>query len=154
MGDKVNFIHRYLPDQGGSLGISDDLEIISRGYDLNTGTINFKFAYTSFSGLRLGLIAPSPLIVSVTDQSIFEIPDGTCYDIDYVIIINGETRTIIDVTANIITVDLDFTAIMAGDKVTFEDYNNASEGQHAKYAFVGVTGGDFADGSGPYLISF
>ena len=155
VGDKIRFIHRYLPDLGGALGIDDDLEVISRGYDLNSGTIAFKLSYTSASGLRLGLIAPSPLIVSVASQSIFDVPDGSAYEIDYIIDIDGELRTIVDVTGNTLTVDIPFVTVLDNTKrVNFPDYDASSEGQHAKYAYVNPTGFGFADSSGPDLISF
>ena len=156
VGSKVRFKHRYLLSTSGSSTIDDDMEVISRGYDLNKGVITLKLAYTSVStlGLRIGLIAPSPLIISVTSQSEFEVPNGSHYGIGYEILINGEQRTITNIVGNIITVGVAFTAISIDDRVKFVDYDLLSQAQKLRYASTGVIGDNFLDGLPPYNISF
>jgi len=137
IGDELNVIHRYLPDEGGTLGMSDQLEVISRGIDLNTGEVTFGLSYTSFFGLRIGVIAPSPPIDAVIDLSTFEVTDASdCYGEDFCIIINGEQRIIIDVTGDQITVDSDFSSLTVGDIVKFCDYDNQSAGQKGRFASI------------------
>jgi hypothetical protein len=156
IGDDVLFNHRYLPQQGAGLSMADQrLEIMSRALDFDRGIVKFKLEFTSFGGLRLGLIAPSPLIVSVTSQSIFEVPDGACYAVGYCIQIDGEQKTIIDVTGNIITVDSDFVVVLDTSKrVKFCDYEFQSTLQQNKYASVGFTGANFGDDKKSYQIVF
>jgi hypothetical protein len=157
IGDKVNLIHRYLPSSSG-LGIDDQIEILSRGIDLNSALVNFDLQYTSSFNLRFALIAPSPLIVSVTSQSIFEVPDGSAYRESYKISIDEEVKTIIDVTGNIITVDSDFITILDETKrVKFPPYDTPwSNTQKNKYIAISFNDNQNfpSDDSSPYLISF
>ncbi len=137
IGDELNVVHRYLPDEGGTLGMNDVLEVISRGIDLNTGEVTFGLSYTSFFGLRIGVIAPSPPIDAVINLSTFEVADASnCYAVDFCIIINGEQRIITDVTGDQITVDSDFSSLTVGDIVKFCDYDNQSAGQKAQFASI------------------
>lgn len=157
VGEEVNVQHRYLPDEGGTLGINDTLEVISRGFDLNSGTIKYVLSYTSFFGLRIGVIAPSPLVDAVTSLSIFDVPagDGSCYQIGFCIIINGEERTIIDVTGDTITVDSDFTILTVGDIVKFCDYDKQSSGQKDSFASISQDENGFpSDSTKSYNITF
>jgi len=155
VGDKITFDHRYLPGATGGLGIHDQMEIMSRGLDLNSGTIAISLQYTSFISVRIGVIAPSPLIINVISDSEFEVDNyGIGYEIGYNVRINNEERTIINVSGNILTVDSDFSfPLNIGMMVKFVDYNNATDEQKQEYIFISPTGGNFPDGKKNYLIS-
>jgi len=128
---------------------------MSRGLDLNSGTIAISLQYTSFISVRIGVIAPSPLIINVISDSEFEVDNyGIGYEIGYNVRINNEERTIINVSGNILTVDSDFSfPLNIGMMVKFVDYNNATDEQKQEYIFISPTGGNFPDGKKNYLIS-
>jgi len=155
VGDKITFEHRYLPGATGGLGIRDQMEIMSKGLNLNDGTLSLSLQYTSFISVRLAVISPSPLIIDVLSDSEFEVENyGIGYEVGYNIRINNEQRAILTVNGNIITVDSDFSfPLTVGMRLKFVDYNNATDEQKQKYIFIGITGGNFPDGKKPYLIS-
>lgn len=161
-GSNVTLEHRYVPQEGASLGIIQQLEIQSRAIDLTSARVSFDLAYTSFSGLRIGVIAPSPLIVSVVSQKIFTVPDGACYrsgdflrlwddlSLDYFSDVDNE---ILSVIGNTITMVNNFTTTLTTSiRVKISDYDQASVFQQTKYAFVGLNVGNFADGTKSYEI--
>jgi hypothetical protein len=164
ISDKVDLEHRYLPSQGGGLGFSEQLEILSRAIDFNTGKVNFKLQFTSYSGLRIGLIAPSPLISNIQSQIQFDVPDGSCYAIGYKLELfdtltnsftGDPTATVQSVTGNTIVIDnVWVTTLLTTHRIKFSNYNIASSGQRASYAFIGNNGGFFDDGSKSYEIIF
>jgi len=162
VGDNVDLVHRFVPQEGGGLGINARLEVLSRAINFVNGAITFDLAYTSFTGLRLGLIAPSPLIVSVTSQKVFTVPDGTCYRAgdflklwddtvpDYFSDVDNQIES---VSGNIITMVNNFTTTLTtAVRIKISDYDNASVFQQATFAFIGFNAGNFADGSQSYQI--
>ena len=156
VGDEINLVHRYLPDEGGTLGISDTLEVISRGFDLNKGTVKYSLAYTSFTGLRIGVIAPTEVVVSVTANDVFDIRAGAgvCFKVGFCIIINGEERTIINIATDTLTVNSPFTTINIGDTVKFCDIDKQSAEQSALFASIADGDTFIFDGSKAYAITF
>jgi len=158
LGDKVLFSNRFLPQQGGGLGMAEQLEILSRAVDWDTGRASFDLEFTSYAGLRIGLIAPSPFPVSVSSQTVFDVPDGTCYRVDDVIWLEddpGVYRTIIDVTGNTITISSAFlTTLTTLTRVKIAPYDLASEFQRSRYAYIVDGTGFFGDGTKGYQILF
>ena len=117
IADQVNVVHRYLPQEGAGLGFNSQMEILSKAIDFNTGKVSFDLQFTSYSGLRIGLIAPSPLIQSLTSQSVFTVPDGSCYGVGFAIRLfdpitntypDSQVVTILSIDGNEITVNEDF----------------------------------------------
>ena len=155
IGDEILLQHRFLADQGGGLGISDEVEIISRGYDLNRGQIQFSVSYTSFTGSRFGLIAPSSPIVAVNSSTEFDLGvEAAFYETGFVVVINAQVRTIISIVGDVITVNTATTASI-GDLVLFADYDLASDGQKAQFAYISQDETGFpSDGGKSYQISF
>lgn len=173
VGGNVQLVHRYLPQQGGSLGISDRLEVMSRSIDLGNKTVKTKLDFTSYTGIRIAFIAPSPRIVTVIDQKTIEVSDASCLRKGWTIrlfedgpldIENNPTNgsylpdainTIDSIVGNVVTFTNEFTSILS-NKVTVKmaDYDNATEEQRARYAFIGSNTGFFSDGSKSYQIIF
>ncbi|MCK5644456.1 MAG: hypothetical protein KAJ19_26890 [Gammaproteobacteria bacterium] len=163
IGEDVSLSHRFLPQQGGTLGMSDQrLEIMSKAFDFENKRVIFDLQFTSFSNLRVGLIAPSPLIVSVTDQRTFEVPIGSQYlpgyklrlwDVnanDYYPDVAIEIESVV---GNTITMKSDFsTPLTTNVKVKFPIYSESSSQQIAKYAYVAPNTGFFNDNSKAYEI--
>lgn len=165
IGDDVSVTHRYLPQQGGSLGMADQrLEIMSKAFDFDSKRVSFKLQFTSFSNLRVGLIAPSPFIVSVTDQKTFDVPDGSQYLAGYFLRLwNTATNAyyadtaieIESVVGNTITMKSNFsTTLTTSVKVKFPSYSDSSDLQKGKYAYTAPSSDIFSDGTKAYEIIF
>lgn len=165
IGDDVSVTHRFLPQQGGGLGMADQrLEIMSKAFDFDNKRVGFTLQFTSFSNLRVGLIAPSPFIESVTDQKTFEVPTGSQYEAGYFLRLwNTATNAyyadsaieIESVVGNTITMKSNFTTTLTTlVKVKFPDYSESSSIQVGKYAFICPNTGFFNDTTKCYEIIF
>lgn len=162
IGDKAILNHRFLPQQGAGLGIYDQLEVMSLGMDLKGATASLSFEYTSFSGLRIPFIAPSPLIESVIDQKTVEVLDGTCYapgfgirlwDVEAHTYFADAVNRIVSITGNILTFENDFTTILTTNiRLKMSDYNETSKEQKGRYASIGENSGFFDDETKSYQI--
>ena len=163
IAENVEVVHRYLPAQGGGLGISDQLEVISKSVNYDTATVQWDLQYTSFTGLRVGLIAPSHTIASVVSQSVFTVSDSSAYAVGYFLKLWDELNSvyfadaaneIIDITGNQITVSSAWaTTLVVGDvRVKFADYSESSATQRAKYAYVVANTNVFPDSVQGYQI--
>jgi len=165
VGDDVSMTHRFLPQQGAGLGIADSrLEIMSKSFNFDTKRVSFKLQFTSFANLRIGLIAPSPLISSVVDQRTFTVPSGSQFKAGYFLrLFNvgsndyyADVKNEIDsVVGNTITMKDNFsTTLTTSIKIKFPVYSDCSSLQTGKYAFIGPDSGFFVDGTKTYQILF
>lgn len=173
IGSNAQISHRYLPQQGGTLGFNDQLEIMSRSIDLEKSVVRYALEFTSYTGIRVPFIGPSPKIVSITSQSVFELSDASCYSVGDRIVLFQDgapdflsnptagdylpdgTRIIQSIVGNTITVSAVFTTTLAINMwVKLPDYDEATEEQISKYAFIGENAGFFNDGSKSYQIIF
>jgi hypothetical protein len=173
VGTNIQLIHRYLPQQGGTLGFSDRLEIMSRDLDLKNGRVRIRLEFTSYTGIRIAFIAPSPKITAITDQKTFTVDDGSLLRKGYVMTLfedgpldlEGDPtpgsylpdspNVIESVVGNVVTMREEFTSTLeVGLWLKFADYDHASEEQKARYAFIGPNSGVFDDGSKTYQIVF
>lgn len=163
-GDPINIVHRYIPKQGGGLGIADQVEIVSRSVDLDKGTVDYDTAYTSYSNLRIGLIAPTHVITSVVSQSIFNISNASLYEVGYALRLWDENNggyfadpvnTIASIVGNQITMTSPWvTTLTTSCRIKFADYDNSSTIQKSKWAFASPNSGFFADGKKAYQVVF
>jgi len=172
IGDDVQLIHRFLPQQGGTLGFSDRMEAMSRSIDLKSGIVTTRLEFTSYTGVRLAFIAPSPRIVTVIDQKTITVDDAACLKVGYKIklfkdgpLVLGDPtagsylpdadNTITSIVGNQVTFLNDFVSVLGTDIITkMSDYDEASEDQRASYGYVGENSGFFSDGSKSYQILF
>lgn len=76
IGDKAYVKSTKIPSADGTLNFSSDLEIISRSINHTNGDVSFKLAFTSFTNIRSGFIAPSDLVLSKISQSKLAIAAG------------------------------------------------------------------------------
>ena len=166
IGDNVRLEHRYVPKQGGTLGISDVVQIMSKGVNFRNALCDYTLQYTSFSGFRFGLIAPSKFFKSVTSQSVADIEAGTgeCYQVgDKVLLWNASSNAfesdpvneITDITGDTITFASAWSTTLLVDvhKLKHADYNDATASQRARYNYiVDGTTEVFDDGSKGYQI--
>lgn len=173
VGTNIQLLHRFLPQQGGSLGFSDRLEIMSRDLDLKAGTVKLNLEFTSYTGIRVAFIAPSPKITAVSNQKTFTVTDASLLKAGYVMQLFEDGPLDIDlnptigsylpdspnviesILGNVVTMREDFTSTLsAGLWFKFADYDHVSELQKARYAFVGPNSGTFTDGSKTYQVIF
>ena len=164
IGSNVLINHRFLPKQGAGLGIYDQLETMSKSLNLKSLITTLKFEYTSFTGIRVPFIAPSPLITNVIDQRTFEVPDGSCFNVGFALRLWNVTahtyypdaiNLIESINGNIITMATDFTTVLTTNiKIKMADYNGTSTQQRNRYAAVGDNSGFFDDGTKSYQIIF
>jgi len=173
VGTNVQLIHRFLPQQGGTLGFSDRLEIMSRDLDLKNATVKLNLEFTSYTGIRIAFIAPSPKITAITNQKTFTVNDASLLRVGYVMVLFEDGPLDIDlnptagsylpdspnviesILGNVVTMRDAFSSTLSlGLWLKFADYDNASAEQKARYAFVGPNSGFFVDGSKNYQIVF
>lgn len=173
IGTNIQLAHRYLPQQGGTLGFSDRLEIMSRDLDLKNARVRIKLEFTSYTGIRIAFIAPSPKITAVTNQKTFTVDDASLLRVGYVLVLFEDGPLDIDlnptagsylpdspnviesILGNVVTMrDAFTTTLTVGLWAKFADYDSASEEQKARYAFVGPNSGFFTDGSKNYQVIF
>ena len=69
IGDKAYLVSSKIPAVDGTLNFASDLEIISRAINQSTGDVTMTLAFTSYTSIRSGFIAPSDLITSFVSQS-------------------------------------------------------------------------------------
>jgi hypothetical protein len=172
IGTNAQIVHRFLPQQGGTLGFSDQLEIMSRSIDLSKAVVKYKLEFTSYTGIRIPFIGPSPKITVVTDQKTFEVNDASCLEVgdrvllfkDGPIVLGDPTagsylpdtvRTIELINGNEVTVNAAFVSALGTDiTIKLPDYDEATVDQKSKYGFIGENTGFFNDGSKSYQIIF
>lgn len=164
IGEDVLLNHRFLPQQGGGLGINDQIEVISRNINLKEATCVYKLEYTSFTGIRVPFIAPSPLINSVIDQKTFTVLDGSCFTVGMAIVLWDDLANdylpdavnfIQSIEGNTITMTNDFsTPLTSSVRIRLADFDSNSNEAKSRYAFVGSNTGFFEDGSKSYQIIF
>ena len=168
VADNVQLTTRYLPQQGGGLGFNGVLEVMSRNVSgLHRGaTIAWGLEFTSYTGIRLGLISPSPkLNLTVTSQNTFEVPDGTCYKVGYALELfdninnlyfTDAVNTVASISGNFLTMTTDWVTVLgAGVSLYFDDYDASNGDQRAQYAYTAPDTGIFVnDGSKAYQIIF
>ena len=171
VGDKVVVSSREMPGAKGNLNFNDTLEIISRSISHATGTVLFKLAFTSYSGVgSLAYIAPASSIVSVQNQKTITLGVGLAdqYERGYFMRIYNTTtcayeqfggvdeiREIVDIVGDQIIFDSNFNTTLDPNVhvIRFADYEETNAAQKA-FLFVGQ-GGElpFPDGSPPYRIT-
>lgn len=170
VGDKIRVTAKHLPAEGGGRGMSSVLELVNRAVNSSTGVVKLGFRFTSYSNVRLGLIAPSPFMnLTITDQRTFEVPDGSCYNVGYVLklwdmsIDNGDgsfgnyapdpANIVQSISGNFITMtDLWSTTLTSNIVLFFAPYDESNEEQKAKYAYIVGDSDVFTDGTKGYQV--
>lgn len=163
IGDKIRVTAKNLPQEGGGLGMSSVMELVRRSVNTSTGIVKLGFTFTSYTNLRAGLISPSPFLnLAITDQKTFEVPDGACYKVGYVLKLwdyanaayyPDATNIIASITGNLITMTDDWATPLTSNAVLFfGDYDEVNEEQRSKYAFISDNTNFFADGTKAYQI--
>lgn len=167
IGDKVYVESSKIPAADGTLNFASLLEVVSRAINLTNGDVQFKLAFTSFTNIRSGFIAPSNLIFSVISQKKITVPAGrgAFYSVGwYMRLFLESTRTyfadapnkIVDVTGDTLTFENNFatTLVPTTQRIRFADYDDVAESQK-RYCFVSDNGANFTDDDKPtYRITY
>lgn len=160
-GDQVFFTNRFLPQPGSGSEFAGLLEVISKApvNFTNNSQIKWKLVFTSYTGSRIALISPSPLITEVISQSSFRIPiaDAKTLKVGYKLrLLNDTTRefysdsaiAISQINSDIIVMASAFTTILTTSiRISFPDYDQSSEEQKSIYGYISPNTNIFASDS-------
>jgi len=163
IGDKIRVTAKHLPQAGGSLGFGSVVELVNRSFNSATGVLKFGFRFTSYTNLRQGLISPSPFLdLAIDSQFTFEVPDGSCYKVGYVLKLwdyasnayhTDPVNTVHSINGNFITMTNAWTTPLTSNEVLFfADYDEVDADQKSRYAFIVNDTDFFTDGSKGYEI--
>jgi hypothetical protein len=165
IGDKAYLVSNKIPAADGTLEFASNLEIVSRAINLTNGDVQFKLAFTSFTNIRSGFIAPSDLISVVNSQSSVDVGAGrgAYYRVGWVMRLfleSGRTyesdpvNTILSITGDtIVFEDAWATTLTTGHRLRFADYDSAAESQK-RYCFISNLGNNFDDGKQTYKVTY
>lgn len=166
VGDKVLVQSKQIPDASGSLLFASELEVISRGINFQTGDVNFRLAFTSYTGIRGCYISPVDFVLSFSNQKTITVPSGrgASYTKGWRMRLWNDTskayepdafNVIASIVGDVVTFENNWTTtLIAGvHKIKFVDYDDATPDQK-RYCFIGYNGANFDDGSKPYQILF
>lgn len=155
VADKVTLETSRLPNEYGELVFADSLEVVSKAINWQNGEVTLKLAYTSLTGTRLGYIAPSDPVDTITSQSVIEVAAGRgdfwragwkvrLWDSILKAHTSDATNEIASIDGDEITfVDAWSTTLLTDHVLVFPDFDEATASQR-RYAFVGVTGNNFS----------
>ncbi len=164
LGGKTRLITDLLANEFGDLNFASDMEIISRGINWQTGDVSFKLAYTSYTGRRLGYIAPSDTFLAVHTQDEVELNAGRgSYWVKgwkvrlWDNIANGYTADEVNEIAAVVDDIVYFvnpwaTTLTTDHRLKFCDYDEATESQR-RYAFVSIDNQNFSRTGKQYTIA-
>jgi hypothetical protein len=166
VGNKATVNTTKLPTSSGNYAFSAELEVYSRGINYVTGDVAMKMMFTRYSAVRQCFIAPTHYIQSVGSQSSITLTSGggAFYTVGWPMRIfntltgdwlSDGTRIIQSIAGDVITFTTPWSTTLANTtmRLTLPKYDETVSAQRA-YCFIGVTSGNFPDGTGPYLITF
>jgi hypothetical protein len=165
IGDKALIKTNTIPNTDGTLNFASEMEIVERAINFQTGDVNFKLAFTSFTGIRSCYIAPSDLFSSVVNQNTVTVPPGrgAFYLVGWKVrLFDNVTRTyladpvntIASVVSDTITFQNNWTTTLTTNfKLKFADYDDATDSQK-RYCYISDSGANFDDGKPTYRITF
>jgi hypothetical protein len=68
IGQKAYVESSKIPNVDGTLSFATSMEIVSRAVNFQTGDVTLRLAFTSFTNIRSGYIAPSDMILTYASQ--------------------------------------------------------------------------------------
>lgn len=129
IGDKTYLVSSKIPAPDGTLNFASDVEIISRAINQTSGDVTFKLAFTSFTTIRSGFIAPSDLITSTVSQKKINVAAGRTsqYLVGWYMRLWDEVNQVYcdDAPNKIVGFEIDSSYILSqdGDYLTDQDGN-------------------------------
>lgn len=166
IGGKTFVESSQIPASDGTLNFANEMEIVSRAINIQTGDVQFKLAFTSFTDIRSGYIAPSDLIEAVTSQKRVTLPAGrgTYYRAGWKMRLWDEVAVAylpdaVNTIESVVGDELIFannwtTALVPADqRLRFADYEDSVSTQK-RYCFVSDGSNNFDDGGAPYRVTY
>lgn len=175
VGSNVQIAHRFLPQQGGTLGFNDQLEVMSRSIDLDKALVKYRLEFTSYTGIRVPFIGYSPKITELIDNISFKVSadDAACLSVGDRILLFKDgplsfgnptigdylpdpINTIDSIVGEVITFTNPWASVLELDLwLKMPDYDQATPDQKSKFSFVGFNSGFYpSDNSKSYQIIF
>lgn len=177
VGERV-LVEADLPTPLGTRDFAQELEVLSRSIDHDKGTVRFRLAWTTYSGIREAYFSPTDTATASAGAGRVRIPTGTAEgrwklgwavrfydsvgsDIGTFFIIEignsggtdylllGDTPTSTSPAASVSTPAI-------GSYIRFPDYDDSGlTTEQKRYGFFSNTSGaDYADGTAPYKFTF
>ncbi|MFN8741540.1 MAG: hypothetical protein ACK5YR_16565 [Pirellula sp.] len=167
IGGKSYLVSNLIPAANGTLNFSSDLEIVSRSINHQQGEAKFKLAFTSYTNIRSGFIAPSDLFIAKTSQSVLSIAlgRGLYYKVGWKMRLWNNTtqvyeadpvNTIIDIVSDTIFFQNAWTTTITvpnNFRMRFADYDDAVDSEK-RYGFISTGVSNFPDGQPPYKVTY
>lgn len=166
IGEKTELVSHRLPTESGDLEFISTLEVLKKSYDVNSGTVKYTLAFTSFSGIRQCFISPSDLAVTVNSQKqiIVAAGRGSHYRVGWMMRLydnntrdyaNAQVNRIASISGDTITFENDWSVTLVAfvARILFADYNDVTE-QQKRFCFISDGNNNFADDSKPYQVTF
>lgn len=166
IGDKAYLVSDRIPAADGTLNFSSLLEILSRSINVTKGEVSFKLAFTSFTNIRSGFIAPSDLVVSVISQKKITVASGrgAQYKVGWAMrlwntltqVYEADAVNFIEsISGDTITFQNNFaTTLLVTHKIRFATYDDVTESQK-RFCFLSLAGANFtADNKPTYKVTY
>jgi len=167
VGDKAYLVSSQIPAADGTLNFASNLEITSRSINLTNGDVSLKLAFTSFTNIRSGFIAPSDSVFGITSQKIITLAAGRgayylagwqirLWDNVSQVYLADAINTIESVSADVITFQNNWTTTLAtgNHRIRFADYDDVIESQR-RYCFLSANGANFTfDNKPTYKVTY
>lgn len=166
IGDKTELFSNLIPNDQGELDFASTLEVIKKSYDPTNGTVQFQLSFTSFSGLRQCIIAPSDTIPTFVNQKTVNLATGRGVyyrkgwkmklynnsDREYA---SSQVNEIASIVGDQITFvdDWSTTLVNSQFRIMFADYDDVVE-QQKKFCFISDGTNKFSDDTNPYQVTF
>lgn len=165
VGSKARLETTKIPNDSGQLNFAEELEVVSRSVNYETGDVTFKLAFTSFTGVRSCYLAPSDTFAVITSQSVAEVGAGRgafwragwkvkLWDNNLNAYTADAVNTIESIDGDEITFENAWsTTITTHHRLKFCDYDDATNEQK-RYCFISNNSEQpFSDNKKPYRIS-
>lgn len=166
LGEKPFVSTTTIPNSDGELNFGENIEIIQKAININTGDHTMQLAFTAFTGIRQCFLAPSDTLITVTNQKTVVVGAGRGdqYRAGWKMrLYNNTTRDYADIQVNeiasVVGDTITFvnnwatTLLTTTHRIMFADYDDVTE-QQKKFCFVSAGTMEFLDGKKPYQITF
>lgn len=163
IADQTRVESGQMPDADGALNFATEMEVVQQAINYQTGDCSLRLAFTSFSDIRSCFIAPSDMIVSITDQQTVDVGAGrgdlwsvgfkaVLWDTISKTYLSDPPNEIAEINGDeIVFADLFSTPLSTNYMLKFPDYDSAAASQK-RYCFVGIDGQNFPDQGKPFSI--
>ncbi len=167
IGDKTLVESSQIPSVNGTLNFASEMEIVSRSINFQTGDVQFKLAFTSFTNIRSCYIAPCSEIITVISQKKVTLAAGRgdlysvgwklrLWDMFPLAYADAQINEIESISGDDITFVDNFTTTLTGPgdmKLKFANYDECAESQK-RYCFISDAGLNFGDGKPTYKVTY